>query len=92
MIIDLIISVLLSLFGFIFSFLPVVTLADIPYAGEGISSTLLWMVTTWNSFMVTFPYAETAWSIFLLIIVPFELLLLVAKFFLGHRVPAHTTN
>jgi len=90
MIINLIIGVILNLVAVIFVFLPVVHLSDLPYAGQAISDTLTTMVTTWNAFLITFPYAVVAWNVLLLIIVPFELLMLIGKFFFGHRLPAHT--
>lgn len=92
MITDVIIGILVSLLGAIFYFLPVVYISTIPYVGQGISDTMLTMVGIWNAFLVTFPYAQVVWNTFLLVIVPFELLLLIAKFFFGHRLPAHTTN
>jgi len=82
----------ISLFVLIFGFLPVVTLADIPLIGSSLSSTLVTAVQIWNAFLVTFPYAQIVWNIFLIVIVPLEILLLIAKFFLGSRLPAHTTN
>jgi len=92
MIINLIIGVLLAMVAGVFSFLPTVNLSSIPVVGSGIASTLLTMTTTWNAFLVTFPYASTAWTVLLTVILPFELLLLIAKFFLGSRVPANPTN
>jgi len=92
MIITLLISIILNLISVIFIFLPVVTIADLPYFGEQISSTLVWAISTWNAFLITFPYAETAWHIFLWIILPFEVTMLVAKFFIGHRLPAQQNN
>jgi len=90
MIINLIISVFLSIFGAIMTILPEVTLLSIPVVGTFISETLTDMVLIWNAFLGTFPYAEIAWNIFLFVILPFEGLLLLGKFFLGHRLPAHT--
>jgi len=76
----------------IFDLLPTATLSDLPIIGDTIAVTLETVVETWNAFMVTFPYANTLWEVFIYVILPFEILLLVAKFLLGHRVPAHTTN
>lgn len=87
MIINYLISFILGIISIFFVFLPVVTLADIPVIGDTISSLLLTMVRMWNSFIDTFPYAGTAWQVFLYVILPFELLMLVGKFFLGHRMP-----
>lgn len=90
MIINLLISVFLTIFGAILSFLPTVTIADIAYIGPTLSETLTIMISTWNAFMVTFPYAETLWNVFIYVILPFEFTMLIAKFFLGQRLPAHT--
>lgn len=88
-------TLLNSIIGFvqaIFDLLPTATLADLPIIGTTVSDTLETVIETWNAFMVTFPYAVTLWDVFIFVILPFEILLLVAKFLLGHRVPAHTTN
>jgi len=92
MITEILLSVVLALFGIIFGFLPIVTLEGLPLIGTEVSNGLLFFVTKWNAFLVTFPYAETAWNVFLLIILPFELLILLSKFFLGSRSPASTHN
>jgi len=90
MIINLLINLVLLIFGAIFVFLPEVTIASIPFIGEQLSSILQTVALTWNAFMVTFPYAQTGWQIFLTVVLPFEVLMLIAKFFFGHRLPAHT--
>jgi len=90
MILNLLINFILLIFSSLFIFLPEVHLSDIPYIGAPLVSGLTYMVGIWNSFMITFPYAVIGWQVFLWVIVPFEILLLVAKFFLGHRLPAHT--
>jgi len=92
MIINLIIGAILEFFTALFYFLPVVTISSLPYVGTDLSNILDQIVLIWNAFMVTFPYAQTIWTIFLTVILPFEILLLVAKVILGSRVPAHTTN
>jgi hypothetical protein len=89
MIINLLINFLLLIFGSLFVFFPVVSISTIPLVGPSIYSSLVFMVTTWNSFMVTFPYAQVLWDSFLYIIIPFEVVMLVLKFFLGHRAPAN---
>lgn len=89
MIVNLLINLVLLIFGTLFIFFPVVTIASIPYIGVPVSSLLTSMVLTWNAFMVTFPYAQTAWHIFLVVILPFEILMLLGKFFLGHRLPVN---
>jgi len=92
MIITLLINLLLLIFASLFTLLPEVTIADIPFAGEFIRSTLVTAIGIWNGFLETFPYAETAWNMFLYVILPFEILMLIAKFFLGHRLPTNNTN
>jgi len=87
MIISIGINIILFILGGIFKFLPIVTIASIPYIGETVSNTLLTMVTTWNAFIVTFPYAGIAWNVLLYVILPFEALMLLGKFFLGSRMP-----
>jgi len=89
MITNFIITFFVLLLGFIFQFLGVLTIATIPYIGPSVIAVLYTMIGIWNAFMGTFPYALTGWHIFLIVIVPFEILLLIAKFFLGHHVPAH---
>jgi len=95
MIINLLINVILVVFNQRFSLgglLKPVTLADLPYIGDEVSSILTAVILKWNAFMATFPYAETGWHIFLWVILPFEAVMLVAKFVLGSRVPAHNVN
>jgi hypothetical protein len=87
MIITLLLNLIILIIGMIFIFLPVVTLADIPLFGGWISEYLLTIVQMWNSFCETFPYAITAWRVFLYLIIPFEILLIIARFFLGSRTP-----
>jgi len=90
MIINLILTVIIDLVSFIFSFVGSVTIADIPQIGTTISNGLLTMVTTWNAIIETVPYLEIVSFIFFWVIIPLEIGLLVLKFFLGSRVPAHT--
>jgi len=89
MIINLIIFAVMGLVSAIFVLLPVVTIASIPVIGQSMSDILGTMVITWNAFIVTFPYAGVAWG-FWPWIVGFELLLLLGKFFLGHRMPTNS--
>lgn len=89
MIINLLINLILLVFGSLFVFLPEVYLSDIPLIGNELVSALTTMITTWNSFLVTFPYAEVVWDVILFVIIPFEILLLVARFFLGQRLPTN---
>lgn len=88
MIFNLLINFLLLFFGGISSFLPVVTIASIPIAGSFISSVLITAVQVFNAFLGTFPFAIIVWHMFLWVVLPFEFLLLIAKFFFGHHVPA----
>jgi len=74
---------------YVTGFIPKVTIASIPYAGSFMASTLTTVVGVWNSFLDTFPYAIVAWHMFLFVILPFEVIMLVMKFFLGHRTPSH---
>jgi len=90
MITNLVIFVIVSIISTVFLILPAVSIASIPSIGPAVSSALITAVGIWNSFIVSFPYAGIAWNVFLIVILPFELLLLLAKFFLGSRVPAHT--
>jgi len=79
----------LLLFGSIFVFLPEVSIATIPVVGQVASDTLVFIMLKWNAVMVTVPYFHTAWLVFLIVIIPFEILLLVGKFFLGSRMTAN---
>jgi len=89
MIINLLINLILLIFGSLFVFLPEVSLSSIPFIGPEIVSILGTVMGIWNAFMTTFPYAETGFYIFLWVILPFEILMIIAKFFLGHRTPAN---
>lgn len=89
MITDFLISIFTGIVNGILSVVPNVTIASLPTVGQTLSSTLLSMVTTWNAFMATFPYAQTVWHLFLWVIIPFELIILGLKFVLGHHIPAH---
>jgi len=90
MIINLLFNAILLLFGLLFSILPTVTLADIPFFGPEISSNLTIAVQIWNGFLESFAYARSAYWILIIVIIPFELLMLLARFFLGHRTPVNT--
>ena len=83
MIVTLLINLVIMIFGVLFVFLPIVHLPDV------VNSTLISATQIWNTFLETLPYARLPWHLFLYVILPFELLLLLAKFFLGHRLPAH---
>ncbi|HUD45134.1 MAG TPA: hypothetical protein VMR41_06325 [Patescibacteria group bacterium] len=74
----------------VFSIWPHATVAGIPYIGSQISATLYTAVEYWNTFtQTTFPYGQLPWTIFLYVILPFEFSMLVLKFILGSRTPAH---
>ena len=49
------------------------------------SSVLLTAVVLFNTFLETFPYAIVGWHMFLYVVIPFEILLIVLKVFLGSR-------
>jgi len=92
MIVLLLINVVLVILGMIFKWFPQVTVADIPFIGEAVSGFLYSVVGVWNAFMVTFPYAQTAWDVFLYVIVPFEILLKIGKAIFGSRMISHDVN
>ncbi len=62
-------------------------IANLPFVGSFLNTTLLSVSGTWNAFVVTFPYAGIAWDVFVYVIVPFEVIMLFLKVFLGSRVP-----
>lgn len=90
MIVTILIQTIVFILSGIFAILPTVSLTEIPVIGEFVASSLTSMVLIWNAFLITFPYAQTTWDIFLFVILPFEGIMLIAKFFLGHRLPTNT--
>lgn len=76
----------------LFVFLPVVSIASIPVIGHFVVSILETIVETWNAFLITFPYAVIAWHMLLWVILPFEILMAVGKFFFGNRMPSKDIN
>jgi len=76
----------------ILSILPVVTIASIPVIGSTVSSYLTQIVQVYNAAVETLPHLGVAMSVFLLVILPFEALMLLAKFFVGHRITSHPTH
>jgi len=92
MILNLLIQFILLLLSAIFSIFPVVSIATIPWAGEFIADNLLDMVILWNTFMETFPYAVVGWHMLLWVILPFEALMSLGKFFFGARLPESKIN
>ena len=93
MIIDYIIDIIFGTFNSIFTYILVpVSLTSIPFIGSTISGILLSVVSTYNAVIVTFPYAQVGFQVFLYVILPFELLMTVGKLLLGHRMPSHAIN
>lgn len=89
MIISLLINFIAVIFGTLFSLLPLVSISSIPVVGVDMAAMVLVAASYFNAFMDTFPYAQPVWWSFITIIVPLEILLLVAKFFLGNRLPTN---
>jgi len=89
MIINLLFNLLILVFGWVFSVLPIVTVSSIPLIGEFVSTYLGVAMRAWNTFMETLPYARIGWDVFVTVILPFEGLLLLSKFILGSRMPAN---
>lgn len=87
MIISALVSVFIILMQAIVGWFNVVTLADLPVIGLTVQGILINMVTTWNAFLVTFPYAELPWRLFLYGVIPLEITIIILKFILGHRSP-----
>lgn len=75
--------------GLVFSIIPRVDLGDIPILGNYIRDILIFIMGYWNSFMETLPYLIVVWQMFIYVIIPFEIGLLILKFFLASRVPAN---
>jgi len=91
MIINALLGFLIAFVQLLFSWLPDVSISSIYYIGPTLNEALVLISSKWNALMVTFPYAQLGWNVFLYLILPFELLLLTLKFFLGHRAP-HNVN
>lgn len=89
MIVNLLVNFVLLLLGILFVFFPKVYLSDIPLVGDTITSVLATIGGTWAMALDTVPYLELPWNVFLYVIIPFEILLLVMRFFLGNRVPVN---
>lgn len=68
------------------------TVANIPLIGSTVAPMLLNAVGYFNSFREIVPYFNVLWYVFLGLILIFEPLLIVLKFFLGHRAPIHNAN
>jgi len=80
-----ILTQIVSAFGLLFGYTGQAPLL-LPF---GIDAALQNVVGIWNAFIVTFPYAEIGWHMFLYFILPFELLMLAMKFIMGSRLPTH---
>jgi len=88
MIFNLITNFVLLIFGMIFVFFPIVSISTIPVVGPAAYDTLSYIMGKWNAVMDTLPYLHEVWTVFILVIIPFEIALMVGKFFLGSRMPA----
>lgn len=53
-------------------------------------SLLATAIGTYNSFLDIFPFATLPTQLFLGVVLPFELALLIGKFFLGSRLPSNS--
>jgi len=84
-----ILKMIIALVAGIEYFFPVVTIASIPMVGPQISAVLVQVNGLFNAFLSLFPFAVIVWHLFIYVVLPFEVLLLVAKFFLGQHVPAN---
>jgi len=87
MLISAIVSVFIVLMQVIVGWFDVVTLADLPFIGDTVRGFLITMVTTWNAFLVTFPYAVLPWQLFLYGVIPLEITIIILRFILGSRTP-----
>jgi len=86
MLITLFLKILVYCIAGIFFWLPDVSMP------QGVINAFGSMVGYYNSFLAIFPPAQLPTTIFLTIILPFETAMLVAKFFLGARLPASHVN
>jgi hypothetical protein len=85
MILNYIFDAIINVINGVLSFLPEVSLSSV--FGLDLATPLLNVIKVWNAFMETFPYAVYVWKVFLIVIIPFEVLMLLGKFLLGHRMP-----
>jgi len=81
MILQLLIQIVISAITIMFSWLP--SVETLPF---GIDTILQFAVDLFKGAINTIPYLEVVWICFLYAI-SFEILLLILKFFLGHRSP-----
>jgi hypothetical protein len=85
MILNYLFNAIISVINGVLSFLPQVDLYSV--FGFDFGSLLLSVIKIWNAFLETFPYAVVVWHMFIWVIIPFEILMLLGKFLLGHRMP-----
>lgn len=71
----------------VMSVLPVVTISNLPVIGSTVSDLLLEMVQYYNGAVYTIPYLGDMFTVFVYLVLPFELTLLVLRFILGNRDP-----
>jgi len=86
MIIQLLIQILIGIITIIFSWLP--SIETLPF---GVDGALTLAVSYFKGATETFPYLEIVWTCFGYLL-GFEILLIIVKFFLGNRTPAHNAN
>lgn len=86
MIIQLLITIALGFLTILFGWLPSVD--SLPF---GIDSAFITLVSYFRGAIQTLPYMQVVWNCFLYLL-GFEILMVVLKFFLGHRAPGHSTN
>lgn len=89
MVISLLLSAIVSIIAQLMSVLPNVGVADIPFIGGYIATYLGMAVSYINTGVIILPFLQVVWHSFVYVILPFEISLLVAKFFFGSRLPAH---
>lgn len=89
MVIALLFKMVGDFISLIFSWLPTVGVKDIPFIGSQVSYWFSLAVSYMNTAIAVFPFFAIVWHSFIYVILPFEFALLVAKFFFGHRLPAH---
>jgi len=81
MIINLLINFVLIIVGGLASFLPVVMLPD------QFRDILITISGYYHNFMDIMPFLQLPFTLFIWVILPFELSLILAKVLLGHRMP-----
>lgn len=86
MITQILFTIIFSILGLFLNWLPLVT--ELPF---GLDNLLQNMVGYYQSAMITVPYLEVVWECFLWII-SFEIVLLIAKFAFGNRLPSNSHN